>query len=142
MQLTDIGHQNRKSEIELDFMQYFRVIRRRKFSVILSTLVFVSFGIYYVLNSTPIYQATSKIQADPIQPNATAQDTYIMNSMVFLFYETQYEIIQSRKVAESVVDKLGLIERYKLELEESKASQDDTSWILDLKKGTQISTTN
>lgn len=135
MQLTDIGHQNRKSEIELDFMQYFRVIRRRKFSVILSTLVFVSFGIYYVLNSTPIYQATSKIQADPIQPNATAQDTYIMNSMVFLFYETQYEIIQSRKVAESVVDKLGLIERYKLELEESKASQDDTSWILDLKKG-------
>ena len=117
----------------IDIGQYIRILKRRKWSILLTTFIFIALAIFYIIKATPIYQASAKIQADPIQPNATSQDTYIMNSMVFLFYETQYEIIQSRKVAETVVDKLNLVERYKQEQAEAKASGENESLIKDIK---------
>lgn len=117
----------------IDIGQYIRILKRRKWSIILTTCIFIALAIFYIIKATPIYQASAKIQADPIQPNATAQDQYVMNSMVFLFYETQYEIIQSRKVAETVVDKLNLVERYKQELAEAKASGENESLVKDVK---------
>ena len=117
----------------IDIGQYIRILKRRKWSIVFITFVFIGLAILYIIKATPIYQASAKIQADPIQPNATAQDQYVMNSMVFLFYETQYEIIQSRKVAETVVDKLNLVERYKLELAEAKANDEDGSIVKDIK---------
>lgn len=118
----------------IDLSQYLRVLRRRKWSIVFITFVFIALAIFYISRATPIYQATAKIQADPVQPNATSQDQYIMNSMVFLFYETQYEIIQSRKVAETVVDKLGLVERYKKEIAEAKANGETESIVKQIKK--------
>ena len=70
----------------IDLGQYIRILKRRKWSIVLITLCFIALGIFYVSKATPIFQASAKIQADPVQPNATAQDQYIMNSMVFLFY--------------------------------------------------------
>lgn len=120
----------------IDLTQYWRIIKRHKWSIALVTLVFFALGLIVAIKSTPIYQASAKIQADPIQPNATGADQYIMNSMVFLFYETQYEIIQSRKIAETVVDKLGLVDRYKKEQAELKLlGEDGSNIITDLKKG-------
>ena len=117
----------------IDLSQYIRILKRRKLSIAFITTIFITIAIFYIIKATPIYQASAKIQADPIQPNATAQDQYVMNSMVFLFYETQYEIIKSRKVAETVVDKLNLIERYKKELAESKESGKNESVINKIK---------
>lgn len=123
-----------KNEAALDLSQYFRILKRRKWSIIFITLCVIALGIFYTLKATPIYQASAKIQADPIQPNASAQDQYVMNSMVFLFYETQYEIIQSRKVAETVVEKLNLIERYRKAAIENKGKEDEKSFISTLKE--------
>jgi capsular exopolysaccharide synthesis family protein len=112
-----LNKENNSTEINkdevIDLGQYFRILKRRKLTVISVVVLFCAFAVYYVSKATPIYQSTAKIQADPIQPNATNQDQYIMNSMVFLFYETQYEIIQSRKVAETVVDKLNLVQLHR-----------------------------
>lgn len=121
MQLMDSSQTWQAKQDTIDISQYIRILKRRKWSIILVTFLSLALGIYYLSKATPIYQASAKIQADPVQPNASAQDQYIMNSMVFLFYETQYEIIQSRKVAETVVDKLDLVNKYKAELEELKA---------------------
>lgn len=119
----------------IDFERYFRILKRRKWSISIVTVIFIFLGITYLSKATPIYQASAKIQADPIQPNATAQDQYIMNSMVFLFYETQYEIIQSRKVAETVVDKLALVKKYKKEIEDerSEGSEQDLLQLIKTK---------
>lgn len=121
MQLMDSSQTWQAKQDTIDISQYIRILKRRKWSIILVTFLSLVLGVYYLSKATPIYQASAKIQADPVQPNASAQDQYIMNSMVFLFYETQYEIIQSRKVAETVVDKLDLVNKYKVELEELKA---------------------
>ena len=134
MQSMDYSSQVKSHDDDvIDIGQYIRILKRRKWSIILTTFIFIALAIFYIIKATPIYQASAKIQADPIQPNATSQDTYIMNSMVFLFYETQYEIIQSRKVAETVVDKLNLVERYKQELAEAKASGENESLVKDIK---------
>ena len=117
----------------IDIGQYIRILKRRKWSIVLITLCFIALGIFYVSKATPIFQASAKIQADPVQPNATAQDQYIMNSMVFLFYETQYEIIQSRKVAETVVDKLNLVASYKKDQAELKAAGGNESVVFSIK---------
>lgn len=110
----------------IDITHYWRMIKRYKFFIAGVTIMFFILGMYIAINSTPIYSATAKIQADPVQPNANASDQYIMNSMVFLFYETQYEIIRSRNVAESVVDKLNLVEKYKQELTDSPSSKEES----------------
>ncbi len=107
----------------IDIRQYLRILKRRKWTIIITTIIAILIGIVYSIKATPIYQAAAKIQADPVQPNATAQDQYIMNSMVFLYYETQYEIIKSRKVSETVVDKLNLIDWYREEQEEAKNAE-------------------
>jgi polysaccharide biosynthesis transport protein len=125
---------NQQDVDNIDFTQYWRILKRRKWSIALVVLFFLVLGAFIAIKSTPIYQATAKIQADPIQPNATASDQFIMNSMVFLFYETQYEIIQSRKIAETVVDKLGLVERYKQEQAAAKLLGDNSNVLSDLKK--------
>lgn len=116
----------------IDFLSYWKIVNRYKLSIAIITLVVASFSLLMGLRTTPIYQAMAKIQADPIQPNATASDQYIMNSMVFLFYETQYEIIQSRNIAETVVDKLGLVARFKQEQAELKLLDEGASFIGEL----------
>lgn len=131
-QVSNISHTD---DDTIDLTQYWRIIKRRRWSIIFVTLLFLFLGVFIAIKSTPIYQASAKIQADPIQPNASASDQYIMNSMVFLFYETQYEIIQSRKIAETVVDKLNLVERYKQKQAERKALGEETSLIQDVKDG-------
>lgn len=115
--------------LSINIGHYVRILKRRKLSIAIVCLLFVALGIIYSIKATPQYLATAKIQADPLQPNASAQDQYVMNSMVFLFYETQYEIIQSRKVAETVVDKLSLVERYKQEQTERETNADDKSFL-------------
>ncbi len=133
MQSTEYKYQAESvRDNTIDLEQYLKVLSRRKWTIIGITILFLVLGIFYIKQATPVYQASAKIQADPIQPNATSQDQYIANSMVFLFYETQYEIIKSRKVAETVVDKLNLVEKFKSKAEEEQATESEKSilnWI-------------
>jgi capsular exopolysaccharide synthesis family protein len=99
----------------IDLRSYWRIITRSKWGIMLIMLVSIVLGGYIAATATPIYEATSKILADPQQPNAARDEQYISSALVFLFYETQYEIIQSRAIAETVVDKLNLLDRYKQE---------------------------
>ena len=103
----------------LDLGQYWRTIKRAKWLIAAFTLGCMAIGIYKASTATPIYQASSKILADPQQPNAAREEQYIASALVFLFYETQYEIIRSRAIAQTVVEKLNLVEQYR---EEQKAS--------------------
>ena len=105
--------QENTDEDIIDLGQYWRTIKRGKWIIALFALSSLILGGLMASNMTPIYKATSKILADPQQPNANRDEQYIASALVFLFYETQYEIIQSRNIAETVVDKLGLVEKYK-----------------------------
>ncbi|MFC3093311.1 polysaccharide biosynthesis tyrosine autokinase [Alteromonas sediminis] len=119
--LDNNGHPAHHEDDLIDLGQYWRTIKRGKWIILLITLSCLILGGLLASNMTPLYQATSKILADPQQPNANRDEQYIASALVFLFYETQYEIIQSRNIAETVVDKLGLVEKYKQEQAALKA---------------------
>ena len=111
--------------------QYIRTLKRGKWYVLLITILCLALGSFVAKIATPIYLSSSKIKADPQQPNANKNENYVASSMIFLFYNTQYEIIKSRFVAESVVDDLDLVNEYKknqLNMGQSKAT-----WLNKLK---------
>ncbi|PKH85162.1 GumC family protein [Colwellia sp. Bg11-28] len=106
---------NSPSEDDFDIGIYIRIVRRSKWIITFVAILCLIGGIFVAKNATPIYNATAKILADPYQPNADREEQYIASAMVFLFFETQYEIIRSRAIAETVVDKLNLVEKLKKE---------------------------
>lgn len=99
----------------IDFGQYWRTIKRAKWSIIAITILSLVIGGFIASSAVPVYKASAKILADPQTPNADRNEQYVATALVFLYYETQYEIIKSRNIAEVVVDKLNLVEKYKQE---------------------------
>ena len=110
-------------EESIDLAQYWRTIRRHKWGILSVTLIALIIGLLTALSATPIYKAETKLLADPIQPNAPTQDQYTNTALVFLFYETQYEIIRSQNIANKAVDKLDLVAQAKAENDANKAKQ-------------------
>jgi succinoglycan biosynthesis transport protein ExoP len=100
----------------IDLGQYWLTIKRTKWGIIFITFCCLIIGGFIALSAVPIYRATSKILADPQQPFAEINELNVSSSLVSLYYQTQYEIIQSRNIAETVVDKLNLVEKYKIRL--------------------------
>ncbi len=100
-------------EESIDLAQYWHVIKRHKLGIINITVVCLIIGVLVALSSTPIYKAETKLVADPMQPNLDTRDQYVNTALVFLFYETQYEIIRSQRIAQKAVDKLNLVERHR-----------------------------
>jgi capsular exopolysaccharide synthesis family protein len=97
----------------IDLSQYWRTLRRAKWSIIAITLLSLIVGGLIASSAVPIYKASAKILADPQQPTTNNDERSISTSLVNLYYQTQYELIRSRNVAETVVEKLSLVERYK-----------------------------
>lgn len=113
-------HNNFDNEEVIDLGQYWRTIKRAKWSIMAVTFCCLIIGGLIASSAVPIYRASAKILADPQQPNANRNEQYIASALVFLYYETQYEIIKSRSIAETVVEKLGLVEKYKTAQQENK----------------------
>ena len=103
------------TEEVIDIGQYWRTIMRAKWGIMVITLCSIILGAFIASSAVPLYKASSKILADPQAPNADRNEQYIATALVFLYYETQYEIIKSRNIAETVVEKLGLVDIYKAE---------------------------
>lgn len=125
-----------KEPLLIDIAQYWRTIKRYKWSIGGITLAALVLGIVIAVKTTPIYSAKVTLQADPTPPSNTLQDNYIQSSLVYLFYETQYGIIRSRAVAESVVDKLDLVQRHKDRL--SQQGEVTTQSLLDSAKASLL----
>ena len=114
------NYMNNDAEQNFDIGQYVRILNRNKFTIIFIALLCLAAGTYIAKTTQPIYNATARILADPYQPNADREEQYIASAMVFLFFETQYEIIRSRVIAQQVVKKLGLVQKLKDEQEKNQ----------------------
>ncbi len=86
-----------------------QIIKDSKWSILLLMLLGVIGGIFKALSETPVYQASLTMAVEP--SSATNSSQALFDPYAYRFYETQYELLKSRSVAERVVDKLGLVER-------------------------------
>ncbi len=98
----------------LPFGRLWRAIRKNWWLVLTVTAAVTTVTSFVVMSRTKIYRATMTIKIEPapmrplgrdVQTPGEYSDYYWVNKE---YYETQYKLIQSRKVAESVVRTLGL----------------------------------
>ena len=104
------------AEDEIDLLQYWNVIWREKWGIVGLGSVVCLITIVVVFNITPIYSATATLLIEAKQANVVSiEEVYGIDSSKREYYQTQFEILNSRQLAEDVINKLDL----------AKQSQDD-----------------
>jgi capsular exopolysaccharide synthesis family protein len=90
---------------------YWRIVRRHRWSIILLTILGMLIGLFKAGNEIPVFRASLTMVVEPDFSNLTTPQGALVLADSWRFYETQYELLRSRTVAERVVDKLDLTRR-------------------------------
>jgi len=99
-------------EKEIHLRDYLRVVYKRRYTVYtFFTIVFIVV-IIGTLSSTPIYQASTKVLIEKVEPINLSMMYPYFNMYEPEFYETQYQLIRSTPVAQKVVSTLSLENTY------------------------------
>ncbi|MBO4350311.1 MAG: polysaccharide biosynthesis tyrosine autokinase [Proteobacteria bacterium] len=90
--------------------EYLDILWRRRWGVILAFVIVVGLGALYTLHQPKIYEAVTAVIINPepaaITPlDASATEQWFIRDT---YYDTQLKVMQSRYVAQRVVDDLGL----------------------------------
>src|SRR5215470_13079904 len=97
-------------EKEIHLLDYWQVLVKRRWVVYTSLAVVVTIVALGSFLTRPVYTATTRLQIEQNTPNVLPfQD--VMGSLPDPrndFYQTQYGLIQSRRVAGEVIRTLGL----------------------------------
>ena len=107
----------------IDLGTYLRVLRQNKWRIALYGLIFAVLAGLISLRMTPIYQSEVRLLAEPVESQVSNGSPWVSTALVWLFYETQKQIIESRNVALSVVDDLDLVAYNERRAQEAKAAE-------------------
>ena len=99
----------RLADDEIDLLHLWRIIWRRKWSIISLTLVVMMLAALVVLTITPVYQAVSTLMIEKQGAKVVSiEDVYGLDSSSNEYLQTQFELLKSRNLAERVVRDLNL----------------------------------
>src|SRR5207249_8705311 len=91
---------------------YWSIVNRRKWSIIGLALAVGLLTTLVVFAMTPIYRASATLLIESQAPNVVSiQEVYGLDTRSQDYLATQIEIMGGRPIAETVVDRLGLIEQ-------------------------------
>jgi capsular exopolysaccharide synthesis family protein len=99
-------------EAEHHLLDYVKVIYKRRWTAITAFLIIVTGVTVYTFTATPIYQATTRLLIEADNPNVVSFAEVINEEQAKAdYYQTQYNILQSRALARRTMDELQLWER-------------------------------
>ncbi len=101
--------QNGGDSLATTLALFWQIIKDSKWSILLLMLLGALGGVIKALSETPVYQARLTMAVEPSSNAGSSQALF--DPYAYRFYETQYELLKSRSVAERVVDRLNLVER-------------------------------
>ena len=78
----------------------FQIIKDNKWSIVFLTLLGTVGGIFKALSEMPVYQAALTMAVEPSSNQNSSQALF--DPYAYRFYETQYELLKSRSVAEQI----------------------------------------
>ncbi len=94
---------------QLDLQHYLRILRKHKWPIVLFTAAVTGLAAYYAFTATPIYRATSTLLIEEQKANVVSiEELYGIDSENADYYETQFQLLRSRALAQRVVEKLNL----------------------------------
>ena len=95
----------------LDLAQYWQTIRRYLWRILSLAVLITILVALIVMSLTPQYKATATLLIESNQAKVLSiEEVYGLDSSRKEYFQTQYEILKSRQVAEKVVEKLRLYE--------------------------------
>src|SRR4030042_911084 len=96
---------------EVELRDYWKVIRKRKWTIISFTfIVLIATGVI-AFTMSPIYRATATIQSNKENPQVVDfKEIFSINTMEMDYHQTQYRILESRTLARRVIHSLKLSE--------------------------------
>ncbi|MBT0587618.1 GumC family protein [Alteromonas oceanisediminis] len=95
----------------LDIDHYWQLVKRNRFGIATFALFFTAVTALVLLFISPRYIATASLLIEAEQTKLLSiEEVYGMDSSRKEYYQTQFEILKSRKIAALVVDKLNLVE--------------------------------
>jgi len=94
---------------QVDVQHYLRILRKHKWLITLFTAVITAFAAYYAYTATPIYRATSTLLIEQQKANIVSiEELYGVDTENTDYYQTEFELLKSRALAQKVVDRLDL----------------------------------
>jgi succinoglycan biosynthesis transport protein ExoP len=117
---------------DIDLRHYWNIINRRKWSIIGLALAVGLLTTLAVFAMTPIYTASATLLIESQAPNVVSiQEVYGLDTRNQDYLATQIEIMRGRPIAETVVDRLGLIEQpgFRPEHQRPLIDLDWQSWL-------------
>ncbi|KEA64212.1 Capsular polysaccharide synthesis enzyme CpsD, exopolysaccharide synthesis [Marinobacterium lacunae] len=129
---------------EIDLLQLWQTIWRRKWSIITLTLVVMMLAALVVLSVTPIYKGVSTLLIEQKAAKAVSiEDIYGLDGGSNEYLQTQFELLKSRELAERVVRELNLTTHPELDPRQQPEPLIDISGMLksfDIRKWLPIAT--
>ena len=100
------------SDSEIDLLEYWRSISKRKWSIVLFALVVALLAGVVVFSLTPVYRATTTLLIESSKAKVVSiEDVYSGMSQNREYFQTQAEIIKSREVAMKAIKAIRLWEQ-------------------------------
>ncbi|WP_298445062.1 polysaccharide biosynthesis tyrosine autokinase [uncultured Ferrimonas sp.] len=97
-------------EKDIDLGQYFKVLWRYKWPIILFVTLVTGAVTFFLMNTDPYYRSSGRLLIESEQAKAVSiDDVYGLDSSRKEYLQTQFEIIKSRRLAERVIERLNLI---------------------------------
>jgi polysaccharide biosynthesis transport protein len=97
-------------DLHATFLEYWRILYRRKWLILGILAATVGLGMAYTLMMTPLYSAITRLQIDRSVARVvdTGQTSPSTEADAYDFLKTQFELLQSRALAERVASNLKL----------------------------------
>lgn len=106
---NEVNLQQKDDEDVIDLSHYFNIVNRNKWRILLLAFVVTLLATLIALTLTPLYKSTASLLIESEETNIVSiEQVYGLDSSKQEYFETQYEILKSRHIAEKVVDKLDL----------------------------------
>jgi len=98
-------------ELNIDIQHYLRVLRKHKWSIIGMTALVTALAVFYAYTATPIYRSTATLLIESQKANIVSiEEMYGFDGTNDEYYQTQFELLKSRALAEKVIRRLNLQE--------------------------------
>jgi len=98
-----------QEEREVNLRDYWKVIRKRQWTIIAFFLIVVVTTAVGTFTMRPIYRGTITIQINKENPNIVDfKEIFAVNTMDRDYYQTQYKLLESRSLTRRVIEELEL----------------------------------
>jgi polysaccharide biosynthesis transport protein len=98
----------RDDDVAFDFRKYLGILIKNRWLIAGITALSLSVGLVYTLLQAPTYRASATIQIKRAVANISGIAGVEESGREYEFYQTQYELLKSRALAERVVSSLNL----------------------------------